>query len=118
MSYDIELTDPVTGERLELDAPHDLRGGTYAVGGTHEAWINITFNYAPHFYALFGDKGIRWLYGKSAAETLPHLEEGAALLKNDVSDNYWASTEGNAKRAIYQLIALARLRPDGIWQGD
>lgn len=30
MSYDISLTDPVTGETLELDAPHHMRGGTYA----------------------------------------------------------------------------------------
>ena len=37
MSYDISLTDPVTGETLELDTPHHMRGGTYAVGGTTEA---------------------------------------------------------------------------------
>ena len=29
-----------------------------------------------------------------------------------------AATEGNVKRAIYQLIALAKIRPDGIWSGD
>lgn len=118
MSYDIELTDPVSGERLQLDSPHDMRGGTYAVGGTREAWINITYNYAPHFYALFGDKGIRWLYGKTAAETLANLEEAAGLLADDVHEDYWVATEGNAKQALHQIIALARLRPDGIWQGD
>lgn len=118
MSYDIELTDPVTGERLELDEPHDMRGGTYAVGGTREAWINITYNYGWIFRQLFGDKGIRFLYGKTAAESLPHLEEGVALLKDDVSDDYWEATEGNAKQALHKLIALARLRPDGVWQGD
>jgi len=118
MSYDIELTDPVSGERLQLDEPHEMRGGTYAVGGTREASLNITYNYAPHFYGLFGDKGIRWLYGKSAAETLANLEEAAEMLDDDVSDDYWEPTEGNAKRALHHLIALARLRPDGIWQGD
>lgn len=118
MSYDIRLTDPVTGQTLELDEPHDMRGGTYAVGGTREAWINITYNYAPHYYALFGDKGIRWIYGKTAAETLPHLEEASNLLANDACDNYWEPTEGNAKAALCQLIALAKLRPDGVWEGD
>lgn len=118
MSYDIGLNDPVTGERIELDEPHQIRGGTYAVGGTREAWVNITYNYAPHFYALFGKGGIRFLYGKTAAETLPALMEGAELLGDDVDDDYWKPTEGNAKRAILQLIALARLRPDGVWQGD
>ncbi len=32
MSYDISLVDPVTKETLELDAPHQIRGGTYALG--------------------------------------------------------------------------------------
>ncbi|MDX1466096.1 MAG: hypothetical protein R3215_10390 [Halomonas sp.] len=118
MSYDISLTDPVTGQTLELDEPHDMRGGTYAVGGTREAWLNITYNYAPHFYELFGDKGIRWLYGKTAAETLPNLEEAVTLLADDVSADYWEPTEGNAKAALCKLIALAQLRPDGVWQGD
>lgn len=47
MSYDIRLTDRVTGETLEATAPHQIRGGTYAVGGTTELWLNVTYNYAP-----------------------------------------------------------------------
>lgn len=53
MSYDISLTDPVTGETLELDTPHHMRGGTYAVGGTTEAHLNVTWNYAKHYYRVF-----------------------------------------------------------------
>lgn len=34
MSYDIDLTDPVTGEVLELEEVHHVRGGTYRMGGT------------------------------------------------------------------------------------
>lgn len=49
MSYDIELVDPVTLEPLELDSPHHMRGGTYAVGGSTRARLNVTYNYAPHF---------------------------------------------------------------------
>ena len=39
MSYDICLKDQITGETLELDEAHHMRGGTftYAVGGMREA---------------------------------------------------------------------------------
>ena len=118
MSYDIDLTDPVTGDVLHLDKPHMIRGGTYAIGGDTACSLNVTYNYAPHFYAVFGGKGIRFLYGKTGAETLPHLQEAAALLKDDKTSDYWEATEGNAKAAILQLAALAQLRPDGVWRGD
>ena len=49
MSYDIELIDPLTGVVLELDAPHHMRGGTYAIGGTTKAHLNCTYNYYPQF---------------------------------------------------------------------
>ena len=33
-------------------------------------------------------------------------------------DDYWTATEGNAKRPLLQLLAMAKMRPDGIWNGD
>lgn len=33
-------------------------------------------------------------------------------------DDYWEATAGNALRPLYQLLAMARLRPDGVWDGD
>ena len=118
MSYDIFLDDPVTGKTIDLDGPHQLAGGTFAIGGTTEAWLNITYNYGRHFRAVLGAEGIRWLYGKSGAETLPKLREAAKALGDDVHPDYWEPTEGNAKADLMQLIALAQLRPDGIWSGD
>ena len=59
MSYDISLADPVTGETLELDAPHYMRGGTYAVGGTTDAHLNVTWNYAKHYYRIFTPAPLR-----------------------------------------------------------
>lgn len=117
MSYDIELTDPVTGKTLELDAPHQMKGGTYALGGTTEMRLNVTYNYAPHFRAV-GPQGIRSIYGKTGAESIPMLDMAIALLGDDVHEDYWKPTEGNAKRALLQLRALATMRPDGVWQGD
>lgn len=45
-------------------------------------------------------------------------EEFANLLADDATDNYWDATEGNAKRPLLKLAAMARMRPDGIWDGD
>jgi hypothetical protein len=54
MSCDITLRDPVTDEVIQFDSPHTLKGGNYALGGTTEAWLNITYNYAEHFYRVIG----------------------------------------------------------------
>ena len=134
MSYDIELTDPVTGTTLELDAPHHMRGGTYAVGGTTLAHLKVTYNYSGHYKRAFGhdaielddfqrmfgggETGIRSIYGMTGAASIPVLRSAAAKLGDDVDPDYWKSTEGNAKRALLQLIALAEMRPDGVWKGD
>ncbi len=118
MSYDISLIDPVSKETLLLDVPHTMKGGTYAIGGTREASLNVTYNYAPHFYRVVGEKGIRTLYGMTGAESVPLLERAAEMLADDVDENYWKSTEGNAKRALLDLANLARLCPDGVWYGD
>lgn len=135
MSYDLYLVDPISRKTLELDAPHQMRGGTYAMGGTTECRLNITYNYAEHFWRVFEElpaprplapewmhtryselretvTGIRTLYGLTGAESLPILNLAIARLKDDVTDNYWDGTEGNAKRALMQLRALATLRPE------
>lgn len=118
MSYDIKLTDRVTGETLESAAPHQIRGGTYCAGGTQGLWLNVTYNYAPHYYRTLGEEGIRSIYGRSGAESIPLLESAIAALGDDVSDNYWEPTEGNAKRALAGLLSFAQMRPDGVWRGD
>ncbi len=118
MSYDLALVDPVTREELLLDAPHQMKGGTYALGGTPTASLNVTYNYYAHFRRTLGPYGIRSLYGKTGAETVPLLEAAIAQLGNDVDEDYWQPTEGNVKRALCQLRALALLRPDGVWEGD
>lgn len=117
MSYDIELVHPITGDILHLDEPHQLKGGTYAVGGTTEASLNVTYNYSQHFYAVLDD-GIRSIYGMTGADSIPVLQAAADQLADNVHPNYWEATEGNAKAALLQLIALAKMRPDGVWQGD
>lgn len=119
MSYDISLTDPVTGNTILLDEPHHMRGGNYQVGGTTQCSLNVTYNYAPHYYrVLDSDKGIRVLYGLTGAESIRLLNKAIHQLALDVVDDYWQPTEGNARAALCQLRALATMRPDGVWQGD
>ena len=140
MSYDIYLTDPVTREPLELEEAHYMRGGNYALGGTTEAWLNITYNYAVWYYrpGVFApteeeSKGIRSIYGLTGAESIPVLKKAIEALESlteDISDDerrkyerqgatgYWIPTRANAIRPLYQLLALAQMRPDGIWEGD
>jgi hypothetical protein len=127
MSYDIYLIDPVTGDTIELDAPHHMRGGTYAVGGTTRAHLNVTYNYSAHFRRVFEGwlpergvpvEGIRTIYGMTGAQSLPLLDKAISHLADDVAPDYWQATEGNAKRALVQLRALAAMRPDGVWEGD
>ena len=120
MSYDISLKDPVTKETLRVDEPHFMTGGTYQVGGTHELWLNITYNYGQFYRRddVFGAEGIRAIYGMTGADSIPVLEKAAAVLGDDVADDYWEPTEGNAKKPLLQLIAMAKMRPDGVWDGD
>lgn len=115
MSYSCYLTDPVTGEVLLADHRHQIIGGIYEMGGTRELYLNVTYNYGSIIRSVLDD-GIPGLEGKSGAETIPLLKKAASQLSDDVDPDYWQATEGNAKRALCGLLALAEMRPDGIWR--
>ena len=118
MSYDISLCDPVTHEEIEVNDAHFMRGGTYQVGGTTRLWLNVTYNYGPFYYKTLGEDGIRKIYGMTGSESIPILRAAADKLSDETDPDYWKSTPGNAKRALLQLIEIAKMRPDGIWDGD
>lgn len=118
MSYDITLNDPITKEVIKFETKHQIKGGTYALDGTNEAWLNITWNYVDIFHQLFGDNGIRTIYGMTGEESIPLLKDSISKLADDVSEDYWESTEGNVKQSLLGLLIFAQLRPDGIWEGD
>ena len=118
MSYDINLLDPVTHEVIEFDTPHQIKGGMYCVGGTTEAWINITYNYGKIYREKFGKEGIRTIYGMTGAESIPIIQKVIDSLSDETNPDYWTATEGNAKCALYGLLSFAKMRPDGVWDGD
>jgi hypothetical protein len=118
MSYGIRLRDRITGETC-VGEHHYLRGGTYAMCGTDEATLNVTYNYAPHFYrTIDSEKGIRAIYGLTGLESQPVLVAAISLLGHDTDPDYWKPTEGNARAALVDLLTLARAHPQGVWDGD
>lgn len=204
MSYDIYLTEPVSGDTIELPIKHVMIGGTYAADYNEktgdftpkpisEAHLNITYNYSIYYYeatdrdsrfahdeisAYYADGtigpvvieyGIRGIYGKTGAQSISmlkdmieriidkykkdgkwitttrkrskyidnttgeelniidilhmkkdsyHKEEYTEEIDEGENSNYWEPTAINAIKPLYQLIAMAELRPDGIWKGD
>lgn len=111
MSYDVSLCDR---EGNVLPSPESFTdGGTYAISGSDECALNITYNYVEVFGVL-----VRNLHGEQAESTLPRLEEFVAqwpAAKPYIRD-YWAPTPGNAKKAIERLISFAKAHPEGIWR--
>ena len=113
MSYDISLTDPVTGETIELKEPHFMRGGTYAVGGTTELWLNITYNYAEYYYEVDEDAGIRGIYGKTGAESIPILENMIGRIEAKYKpEGEWLVTE-RKEMVMYDLLGNKIADPMG-----
>ena len=124
MSHDVHLVDPVTKTTLEVDQPHQMRGGiTDAYGGTTELSLNVTYNYGKILHRVLTaaagqPTSLMALYGKTGAETIPIFKAAIAMLKDDVHPDYWEPTEGNVKQALCHLLAMAQMRPDGVWEGD
>jgi len=52
-------------------------------------------------------RGIRFLEGKTAAECARILVAVIPNLGNDTDSDYWQPTEGNAKKALVNLLMIA-----------
>lgn len=114
MGYDCYLVDK-NKKVIALDEIFYRSGGTYAVGGSKEAWLYITYNYSPIFDKVLGFS-LSYLDGKCVKDTLPDLEKAIGLLKEDDETNYyWDATEYNAKRALKDLVHLGKHDPDAFW---
>lgn len=130
MSYDVRLIDHTTHKVLEAENPHFMQGGTFCPGGTKELWLNITYNYAAVLCKVLqrdvidqdtGKRttlvGLDAINGLYAAETISMLRKAINSLSDEgTNESYWHPTEGNVKKALIQLKALADMRPDGVWE--
>lgn len=118
MGYHCQLLDPETNEELTIDEPHHIKGGTYQLGGTKELWTSITSNYARFYYTekLDKERGLNVLNGMTGEQSIPVLEKAISQMEGKPTDNYWDGTEGNAKKALFSLLELAKLGPQGVWE--
>lgn len=117
-SYGKDLPDacPVPCYRL-VEVERFTDGGTYPIGGTTEAELNVTYNYSEWFYKyLDGESGLRWLDGKTGAEAYPRLVFAVDQLGTKRSAYYWAATPGNAGAALDRLAKWAKQYPKAIFR--
>lgn len=111
MSWWVSITDPETDQYMVVEPFSE--GGTYVMGGSSDADLNITYNYSPHYYRVLDlEDGLRGLDGKDAAFALPILQKGVKALGTNDSDDYWESTEGNARRALLTLVEWCKQAVD------
>ena len=105
-----------------VEVPPHSEGGTYIVGGTMEASLNVTYNYGKQFYEAIpyppGLNFVGWLTNKTGAEAAPLLEAAVAKLGVTRDDNYWAATPGNAGHALSILAKWARQHPTAVFRVD
>jgi hypothetical protein len=122
MSYDVDLL--VEGVIAKV-ARHE-EGGTYALGGTENAELNITYNYAEVYKLVPLEAkekaeaeddtfGVRWLNNRTVAETMPILERAVKTLGTSRFNDYWAPTPGNAGYALSILVCWGKQHPNGVW---
>ena len=123
MSYDIHLTERVSGETIKLPIKHMMTGGTYQAdydertktfspAAIQDAWLNITYNYSRYYYeAAEGDErfygvedrnddgyhncGIRGIYGKTGLDSIPMLRDLASRIESKYKkvDGEWITTK-------------------------
>jgi hypothetical protein len=107
MSYDVHLES--AGNICMV--PSHNEGGTYVMGGTNLAMLNITHNYSE-VYRLF-NFGITDLDGKKARDVEPLLQKLVTKLGvKKYGKDYWAPTPGNAGYALSILLQWAILYPE------
>lgn len=110
MSYDIELRYE---DGVASVARHE-EGGTYAIGGTLRAELNVTYNYSNSF--LKANFSIRDLNGRPAKETISVLQKVVEVLGIEWQGGYWDATDGNAGYAANILLGWARQHPSAVWE--
>ena len=81
MGYSIRIKRADGGDAV-LPEKHDIAGGTYAVGGTRDAWLYVTYNYAGIFTRVMGDGGVNQLDGGCVKDSLPVIEKAIAALND------------------------------------
>lgn len=93
---EVRTVTVVSGQTATVTFNNVLKRGSLQVGGTKELRLNITYNYASIFYRpeVFGEGGVRSIYGMTGAESIPILKKAIEVLADDVDPDYRKATEG------------------------
>lgn len=126
MSYDIYLRKS-DGDVFHFDGKHQMAGGTYALGGTTRAWLNVTYNYSRWYRrddVFPNGAGIYCLQDKAVKESIPILQNAIHTLETlneelteeeirhyrfQGADGYWMPTRENAINSLRQLLTMAEM---------
>ncbi len=116
MSYWVKLGG-ADGDPVKVKVHVD--GGTYIMGGTDVAELNVTYNYSWFYHHfLDAEHGLKWLHGRKAADCIEKLEVAAKELTDKPYKDYWAPTPGNAGKALAILLDWAKLHPEAVFEVD
>lgn len=118
MGYSCALVNAYSSQVCMVPERHHFRGSTYVLGGTDRLDIGVTSNYQPFFHEAFGEfcRGLWTIDGMTAKESIGILSEVILRMNGEPDEDYYAKTEGNAKKALEDLRELAKLAPgDAIW---
>ena len=79
--------------------------------------VGITRNYSNYWDRLFGKHIVDFLHGIRAEASIPLLAWAISQLSDDGlgDSDGWASTDGNVKRCLTQMLTLAEACPDEVW---
>lgn len=109
MSWNIDLEK----NGKSVDVTRHTEGGTYMLGGSTKAELNITYNYSPFYYKHLDNKdGLKWLHGKKAVECISRLRNAISKLGTTKDIDYWKATGGNAGAALNLLLKWAESNPE------
>lgn len=94
MSWDCRLVND-KGETIALKEKHQLKGGTYAIGGTNERWLNVTYNYDKYIRECSDfPEGLDSLNDKSGIDSVKMLDNAIQLLEKKYKKNSrWVVSE-------------------------
>jgi len=112
MSWWVSLEE--NGEPVEVECHQE--GGTYCLGGSTTAELNITYNYGWFYKRFLHEDGLWWLDGKKAADCISKLEAAIQELGTQRHQDYWAPTPGNAGYALSILLKWAKQYPDAVFR--
>lgn len=111
----IDLTLMQDGKAVQVE-PFQY-GSVYALGGTSEADIAITYNYSRVYNEIVPDWPgmIRFFNGKRAGDMIPTMRMIVERLGTERDPDYWAPTPGNAGYVMNMLLGWAEQYPDAVW---